>query len=186
MTPDDIKDIPDGTLVRLTVEGRLAREYGGPGCWITAGGDNLRLTYSGNESSAYALRMATAIEVLSEPVTEPTGDYAIVRDCNGTTWVALPADRIYQRRWASVGGAGGHYRWDRLVQYGEPLTIVSSGVDERPATDDYVAKRGAEKRCACVNCGRSDAACTKRVLTGGKACCSACESTDTHPLPGDD
>jgi hypothetical protein len=47
----------------------------------------------------------------------------------------------------------------------------------------YEQKRTREKRADCVSCGMSDAGCTKRVLSRGKACCPTCGYTDTHPKP---
>jgi hypothetical protein len=49
--------------------------------------------------------------------------------------------------------------------------------------DMNTRKRAAEKRGVCVQCGTSDAACTRRVLRKGKACCGTCGYTDTHPKP---
>jgi hypothetical protein len=47
----------------------------------------------------------------------------------------------------------------------------------------YVELRAAEDRADCTSCGTTDAACTKKVVGGGKACCSQCAYTDTHPKP---
>jgi hypothetical protein len=52
-----------------------------------------------------------------------------------------------------------------------------------PKAETYEQKRAAEKRGVCVQCGTSDAACTRRVLRKGKACCGTCGYTDTHPKP---
>lgn len=46
---------------------------------------------------------------------------------------------------------------------------------------DYETLRAAERREPCTNCKVSDQTCTRRVLSGGKACCAECYYTDTHP-----
>jgi hypothetical protein len=51
------------------------------------------------------------------------------------------------------------------------------------ATKTYRSKRAAEHRADCLTCSTSDERCTEMVLTKGKACCSTCGYTDTHPKP---
>jgi hypothetical protein len=55
---------------------------------------------------------------------------------------------------------------------------------EAVTTSDYIARRDAEHRANCVSCGTTDAACTRGVLSRGRACCFTCGYTDTHPKPG--
>jgi hypothetical protein len=52
-----------------------------------------------------------------------------------------------------------------------------------PQERNYEAERAAEKRSNCLHCGVSDARCTRMVFKQGKACCSTCGYTDTHPKP---
>jgi hypothetical protein len=174
MTPDDIKDIPDGALVRLTVEGRL--RYEDDECLLIPVDHPYGNLLSKGGNSYATLRMATAIEVLPEPVVEPKR-FAVVTDKIGSTYVRNGAGT---HPWGVVGGSG-VLSWDYIVSNNGPLTVVFEGVDE-PAADDYVDRRAAENRSDCTNCGMSDATCTKKVLKGGKACCSPCGSTDTHPM----
>jgi len=45
----------------------------------------------------------------------------------------------------------------------------------------YKDKRLAEQRLPCENCGQPDDKCTESVLSNGRACCSVCSRTDSHP-----
>ncbi len=82
MNPDDLADIPDGALVRLTVEGRLARGVGHSiSIWADMPDRHASdlLVFSARGATDL-LSMATAVEVLPEPVVEPTGLWAPVAE----------------------------------------------------------------------------------------------------------
>jgi hypothetical protein len=67
---------------------------------------------------------------------------------------------------------------------GPVLGVVEDVADLRRQVDErtYEEKRAAENRENCEHCGTTDARCTKRVLSRGRACCGYCSSTDTHPF----
>lgn len=132
MNPADLDGIPDGALVRLTVEGRLARGVGHSiSIWADMPDRHASdlLVFSARGATDL-LSMATAVDVLPEPVIEPTGDWAVVLDRHGHPWVRHPpSGAIYTHHWQSGQGSGA-YRWDRLVEGFGPLKVVFEGVND--------------------------------------------------------
>lgn len=128
MTPDDLKDIPDGTLIALRVEGRLDRskDKNSLDTCVVMLNDRIRLLYIEGETAAL-LRMATSIEVLPEPVVEPTRRLAMVVDRDGLPWVRR--DEWSPPRWQATGSSLYPWLWVDLAKAVGPLTVVFEGLE---------------------------------------------------------
>lgn len=127
MTLDDLKDIPDKALVRFTGEARASRTgLGVYGLALGRHGEFLLCDANGRPSSL--LNFLIAIEVLPEPVVEPTGAWATVLDRDGDPWFL--ETRLDSPIWRSFDGDLRDRAWSQLVEDFGPLTVVSKGVDQ--------------------------------------------------------
>lgn len=125
MKPSDIEKIPDGALVEMVIRGRLRRMASGSTMLRDIEDPNRWTHLSDGDGYAHsALLMATAIEVLPEPVIEPTKEHAVVFDSYRYQWV-----RDRGGVWWRAGEANGKDWYDLIKTYG-PLTVVFEGVDD--------------------------------------------------------
>jgi hypothetical protein len=125
MTPADLEGIPNGALVEMKVRGRLQRAA--DRC-VSLRPDGEALTFGlvGTENYQYPLLTAvTAVEVLPEPVVEPTKRLAMVTDRHGCPWVQV--NEWPPTRWQTPGEVGPSILWEVLVDNSGPLTVIFEG-----------------------------------------------------------
>lgn len=122
MNADDLKGLPDGALVRLTVEGRIASSGTTTDASLMVDGTIYPLCIGGIPWGL--LSGTTVIEVLPDPLVEPTKPHALVTDSYGYGWV-----RDRAGVWWQAGQEDSHH-WDGLVRIFGPLTVLFEGIDD--------------------------------------------------------